>query len=227
MEQINIPEWMLHLHDPSLTLSPDPADIFASSFTKLNLRDVQVPDILSLGNLPQGIDTTCGLLKVLAASTFSKSTLTTVAVKPYMTLFLDQHRRLWNLLLSTLDYSRDPSHQLSYLVGEFFLSLQDLLLHSMQGEWRGQTRQKICCLWADCIAELIHASQASPSTVMTERTISVLETTTEISSEVPELASAACESTQPAAKALLEEKSLRPNLQATLQVRHLCFEVAT
>jgi hypothetical protein len=226
MEQINIPEWMLDSQNSSLTLSPDPAEIFASSFTKLNLHDVNIPDNLSLGSLLQAIYTTCGLLRVLATSTFSKPTLTAGAMKLYMTLVLDQNQRLWDLLLSILDCSEEPVHQLSYLIEQFFLGLQELMLHLLRPGWRGAIQQKISFLWSECIAEMINISQGRPSSVLTDRIISVLETTTELSSRIPELASAVCESTQPATNALLEEKLLPPAFRTRLQVRHLSYEVA-
>lgn len=219
MEQVKIPEWIPDSHGASLKLLPYPLELFASSFAKLNLCDANIPEPPPLGNLLQAINTICGLVRIIATSLFSKSTQTTTAMKPSMTLVLDQNQRIWSVLASILDRSPSQNHQLLYLIEHFFLGIRDLMLLLAQAEWQGSLRHRACSLWAECIAEFLYVTHKEPSTPTIDSTISIIQMVTDISSRIPELGPAVRESLHPVAKPVMEGKISESSSHARLQVR--------
>lgn len=218
-EQLDFPGWKSR--NPSFTFSPDPSELFASSLAKLNLGDAKLPDTIYLGSLGQGIDTTCGLLRLLATSVFTQSNMVATAMKRCVISILDQNQRLWNLLLGFLDCSPTRLHSSSHLLEHFFLVMQDLVLSVSQPQWQGSVRRKVFSLWAKCIAEMVHISQASSFEVMANEIISALAITTEVSARATGLALAVCEILQPAAKTVLHEEMAETVVHAQIQVREI------
>lgn len=181
---------------------------------------------MCLGSLPQGLETTCGLLSLLGTSIFGQSTMTVTAMKRHVTSVLDQHQRLWNVIVEVLDHSSSFGRQLSRLVERVFQVLQDLVLNLSQPQWQSSVRQKAHSLWAQCIAGLFCVSQASSFKAMAHEIISLLAITKEVSLRAPELTSAVCETLQPTTKAVMTEKIVQPVIFTKIQVRYYHHEIA-
>lgn len=222
-EQIDIPDWISQ--NSSSTLAPDLSELFARSLAKLNLRNARVPGDISLGSAFQGIDTTSGLLRLLATSMFSKSTMSASAMKRCVISVLDQNQRLWDVLVRVSDCYPKAEKQFSHLVEHVFQGLQDLVLYLSQPRWQSSIRHKVHALWAQRIAEMFHISQASLFRAMADEIISILDITIEVSSQTPGLASAVCAILQPTAKTVVDEKIVQNITYRRIQVRHVEFDI--
>ena len=198
---------------------------FTTSLAKLNLRNRKVPESMCIGSLLQGIEIICGLLRLLSRSAFSKSTTSVTTIKCCVTFILDHRQRLWNVLVRVLYCNSKAEHRLSLLVEHVFQALKELVLYFSLPQWHSSVRMKVHSLWAQCIAEMVHISQASSLGFMADETISILEITIEISSRDPGFASAVGEILQPTVKAVLNETGVQTITSTRIQVRYMDYEV--
>jgi hypothetical protein len=217
LERVDISEWLSH--GSLLSLSPYPSELCANSLAKLKLHGTKLPDAIHLGNLPRGIDTTFGLLRLLATSVFSQSRVTATALKRYVTPILDHNQRLWTFLMGILDSSASLERHFTHVVEHFFQGLQDTISCLSRSRCQSSVRQKFHSIWGRCIAEIFLISQTSSFTVMADEIISVLDITTEMSSQAPGLAFAVCEILQPTMKPVLDETIVQPVVYTRIQVR--------
>lgn len=194
LEQVEIPESMCY--SSPFEFSPHPSKLFAGSLALLNLGDANLPDTICVASVPQGLDTTSGLLKILVASISSKS-MTVTAIPRWLSALLDQKQRFWSFLMSISGRFSHAENLLSHLVERVFQTLQDLVLYLAQPQWQSSVRPRVHSLWAQCIVDMIHISQASSFKIMTQDIISALGLTTAISSRAPGLAFSVCEILQP------------------------------
>jgi hypothetical protein len=218
LERINISEWLSHR--PSCALSFDLSELVTSSLAKPNLQDKASHDVIPVGSLLQGVETTCTLLRLRGTSVFGRSTLSETAMRRWLTSALHQNQRLWTFLIVLVDSYTNADHQLVNLIKVFFRSLQDFVLHFSQPRWQSSVSQKIYSLWAECLAEIIDISQTKSWTTMTETIISVLDSTVELSSCAPRLLSAVFESLQPILSTVMNEGAEMPMVDRRIQVSH-------
>jgi len=220
---MDIPDWVSD--NPSSKIVPNLSELFAKGFAKLNIRNARAHNKISFGSLHQGIDITCGLLRLLATSTFAESTMSATAVKRDAISLLDQNQRLWNVLMTACDCYPKIEKQFSHLVENMFQSLRDLVLYLSQPRWRSSVRNKVYSLWAQRISEMVCISQASLFRVMADDITSILEITIEISSQAPGLASTVCAISQPTVKGVVDEKAVENITFTRIQVRQDEFDV--
>jgi hypothetical protein len=223
-EQIDLRDWLSE--NPSSTVIPDLPEFFARSFTKLNIRNARAPDNIRYGSLYQGIDIICGLLRLLVTSIFTKSTISSAAMKRDVITVLDQNQRLWNVLTRASDCYPKAEKQSSHLVEHVFQGLQELVLYLSQPQWQSSVRHKVHCLWAQRISEMVDISHASHFSIMADDITSILGITIDISPRAPGLASTVYAILQPTVKGVVDEKAAQSITYTKIQVRQKEFSVA-
>jgi hypothetical protein len=197
----------------------DLSELFAKSFAQLKIGNTRASNKISFRSLYEGIDITCGLLRLMATSIFTESTMSAAAIKRDVISLLDQNQRLWNVLMGACDCYPKAEKQFSHLVEHIFQSLQELVVYLSQPRWQSSVRNKVHSLWAQRIFEMVCISQASLFRVMTEDITSILGITIEISSQAPGLASTVYAILQPMVKGVVDEKAVQNITFTTLQVR--------
>lgn len=185
----------------------DLTELLTSSLATINLGDGRFPGALCLGPLPQGIDTTCRLLRLLVGSVSSRSTMSVTAMKRCVFSIIDQYQRLWNVLMRVLDGYSEAENQSSKLVEYVFQSMQDLVMYLVQPLGQRSVRQRVHTWWAQCIDDMLNTCQASSFNILTNEIISVLDTTVKISTQSPEFGSTVCETLQSTVKRMADEEN--------------------
>ena len=196
----------------------DLSELLASSLATINLRDGKFPGAICLGTLLQGIDTTCRLLRLLAGSVFSTSTMSVTTMKLYVFSIIDQYQRLWNVLTRALDGYSEAENQSSKLVEYVFQGMQDLLMYLVQSPSQRSMRQRVHTWWAQCIDDMLNTCQASSFNILTNEVISLLDATIKISTQIPGFASTVCETLQPTMKRMAGEEIMHTIVYTKIQV---------
>lgn len=218
VEDVEVPE--LLSDGSSLTIVPDPEELFANSLAKLSLRNENAPDTIPLGNLFQGTRTLCRLLKLIATSVINKSTTAGLPVRCCLMSILDGSKRLWNIVLGILNSHHTSDQQLSYLLDHFFLTLEDLLLPSSHPRFQTSVQRSLHALWAECVADLVNASQETSFSLLSEEIVSVLDRTKGVASIHPKLAFTVYATLQPAMKPLHDPQIAQNAVYKSIQVRN-------
>lgn len=189
-----------------------------------NLRDGRLPGAICLGTLLQGIDTTCRLIRLLAGSVFSRSTMSETAMKRCVFSIIDQYQRLWNVLMRVSDGYSEAESQLSKQVEHVFQGMQDLVMYSVQPPGQRCIRQSVHTWWAQCIADMLNICQATSFNILTNDIISVFDTTNKISTQIPGLAFTVCEMLQPMVKRMADKEKVHTIVYTKIQVSLVYYD---